>query len=96
MRSPLRASLAAAALFGTLATAALAASDRLDKRFGSRGLVLTGFGATFDGDYADDAVLLLEHPAKGSLALPPEFRVLNSYRYGDTKVALFVRGGEDR
>jgi 16S rRNA (guanine966-N2)-methyltransferase len=48
------------------------------------------------GLLADDAVLLLEHPAKGSLVLPPEFRVLNSYRYGDTKVALFVRGGEDR
>jgi 16S rRNA (guanine966-N2)-methyltransferase len=48
------------------------------------------------GLLADDAVLLLEHPAKGSLALPPAFRVLNSYRYGDTAVALFVRGGEDR
>ena len=48
------------------------------------------------GLLAEDAVLLLEHPAKGSLALPPAFRVLNSYRYGDTAVALFVRGGEDR
>lgn len=48
------------------------------------------------GLLADDAVLLLEHPAKGTLELPPAFRVLNSYRYGDTAVALFVRGGEDR
>jgi 16S rRNA (guanine966-N2)-methyltransferase len=48
------------------------------------------------GLLADDAVLLLEHPAKGTLTLPPAFRVLNSYRYGDTAVALFVRGGEDR
>ena len=45
------------------------------------------------GLLADDAVLLLEHPSKGTLELPPPFEVVGNYRYGDTAVTLFVRGG---
>jgi 16S rRNA (guanine966-N2)-methyltransferase len=45
------------------------------------------------GLLADDAVLLLEHPGKGTLAWPDAFRVTSNYRYGDTAVTLFVRGG---
>jgi 16S rRNA (guanine966-N2)-methyltransferase len=44
------------------------------------------------GLLADDAVVLLEHAAKGTMRLPPEFRVMGSYRYGDTTVTMFVRG----
>jgi 16S rRNA (guanine966-N2)-methyltransferase len=45
------------------------------------------------GLLADDAVLLLEHSSKGTLSLPPPFEVVSNYRYGDTAVTLFVRGG---
>lgn len=48
------------------------------------------------GLLADDAVLLLEHASKGTLALPAEFQVLSSYRYGDTTVTLFERGGQEQ
>ena len=45
------------------------------------------------GLLADDAVLLLEHPSKGTLELPPPLEVVGNYRYGDTAVTLLVRGG---
>jgi 16S rRNA (guanine966-N2)-methyltransferase len=42
------------------------------------------------GLLADDAVLLLEHAAKGTLSLPDGFSLLSSYRYGDTAVEIFT------
>ncbi len=53
------------------------------------------------GLLAEGAVLLLEHAAKGQLALPEAFAVLSSYRYGDTAVEILSWGdsklrGEER
>jgi 16S rRNA (guanine966-N2)-methyltransferase len=48
------------------------------------------------GLLADEAVLLLEHGAKGAPELPAEFVIVNRYRYGDTAVALFTHGGLPR
>ncbi|MFT3926217.1 MAG: 16S rRNA (guanine(966)-N(2))-methyltransferase RsmD [Myxococcales bacterium] len=45
-----------------------------------------------DGLLAEDAVLLLEHAAKGHLALPTAFAVQSSYRYGDTAVEILTWG----
>jgi 16S rRNA (guanine966-N2)-methyltransferase len=42
------------------------------------------------GLLAEDAVLLLEHAAKGSLSLPNGFSLSSSYRYGDTAVEIFT------
>jgi 16S rRNA (guanine966-N2)-methyltransferase len=44
------------------------------------------------GLLAEDAVLLLEHAAKGTLELPSEFALSSSYRYGDTAVEIFTWG----
>jgi len=49
---------------------------------------------TEHGLLADDALLLLETSAKSVPALSDSFVVLSEYRYGDTAVALFKRGGE--
>lgn len=48
------------------------------------------------GLVADGALLLLETSAKEVPALPDGFTALSKYRYGDTAVALFERGGEVR
>jgi len=48
------------------------------------------------GMLAPDACLLLEHGAKGAPVLPNTFDVLSHYRYGDTAVVLFARGGQER
>ena len=50
---------------------------------------------TAHGMLASDACLLLEHGAKGAPVLPSTFEVLSRYRYGDTAVVLFARGGEE-
>jgi 16S rRNA (guanine966-N2)-methyltransferase len=42
------------------------------------------------GLLAEDAVLLLEHAAKGALPLPEGFCLSSSYRYGDTAVDIFT------
>jgi len=44
------------------------------------------------GLLAEHAVLLLEHAAKGRLALPAPFAVESSYRYGDTAVEILSWG----
>jgi|SRR5688500_7783217 16S rRNA (guanine966-N2)-methyltransferase len=49
-----------------------------------------------DGLLADGALLLLETSAKSVPALPASFALLSQYRYGDTAVALFARGGDQR
>lgn len=46
------------------------------------------------GLLADDALLLLETSAKSVPALSESFVILSEYRYGDTAVSLFKRGGE--
>lgn len=46
------------------------------------------------GLLAADALLLLETSAKHVPTLPAPFAALAHYRYGDTAVALFTRGGE--
>jgi 16S rRNA (guanine966-N2)-methyltransferase len=48
------------------------------------------------GLLATDALLLLETSAKDVPTLPAHFEALAHYRYGDTAVALFTRGGEAR
>jgi 16S rRNA (guanine966-N2)-methyltransferase len=42
------------------------------------------------GVLAPDACLLLEHGAKGVLAVPDTLQAMSNYRYGDTAVTLFV------
>ena len=42
---------------------------------------------------ADDAVLLLEHPAKQRPRIPDLLRELSSYRYGDTAVTMLAPKG---
>jgi 16S rRNA (guanine966-N2)-methyltransferase len=48
------------------------------------------------GLLAEGALLLLETSSKNVPALPDCFSLLSNYRYGDTAVALFMRGGEQR
>lgn len=45
---------------------------------------------------SDGALLLLETSAKRVPSLPLAFTLLSHYRYGDTAVALFTRGGDER
>lgn len=51
---------------------------------------------TAQGMLASGACLLLEHGAKGAPVLPASFDVLSTYKYGDTGVILFARGGEEQ
>lgn len=48
------------------------------------------------GLLADDALLLLETSAKSVPSLPASFSLRSQYRYGDTAVALFTHGGDQR
>jgi 16S rRNA (guanine966-N2)-methyltransferase len=48
------------------------------------------------GLLADTALLLLETSARSIPDLPASFSLLSEYRYGDTAVALFKRGDEQR
>lgn len=45
---------------------------------------------------SEGALLLLETSAKRAPGLPPGFTLVSHYRYGDTAVALFTRGGDQR
>jgi 16S rRNA (guanine966-N2)-methyltransferase len=45
---------------------------------------------------SEGALLLLETSAKRAPSLPSAFTLLSHYRYGDTAVALFTRGGDQR
>lgn len=46
------------------------------------------------GLLSEGALLLLETSAKQAPSLPSVFTLLSHYRYGDTAVALFTRGGD--
>jgi 16S rRNA (guanine966-N2)-methyltransferase len=48
------------------------------------------------GLLSEGALLLLETSAKRAPSLPLAFTLLSHYRYGDTAVALFTRGGDQR